>query len=305
MSLALVRTARIAGKTIGANGETFQGGIEMRTSQRSGAVVSDSVGAITEPDGTFEFPNVPPGEYVVHAFKGQEAAFQFVSINGADVTGLVMQTSVGPSIRGHVTFENATTPNRFGFVISPVLADPEMAPFFGAQRNVEIRDDWSFDAVNISGPRLFRLARSPAGWALKAVRVNGADVTDTPTVFGSASDIEVVVTDQITEVSGSVSDARGLAVADYTAIVFATDRRLWYDGSRFFSVSRPREDGTFSIRGLPPGEYFVAAVDRIPGTEADGEWQDPELLESITNRAQTITLTDGQKVAVTPRLIVR
>ena len=121
----------------------------------------------------------------------------------------------------------------------------------------------------------------------------------------SSADVEVVLTDQITEVSGSVSDGRGQSVADYSAIVFATDRRLWYDGSRFFKASRPREDGTFAIRGLPPGEYFLAAVDRIPGTETDAEWQDPELLESIANRAQTLRLNEGQKVVVAPRLIVR
>ena len=282
----------------------------MRASQRSGAVVSDSVGARTEPDGTFEFPNVPPGEYVVHAFRGLEVAWQFVTINGTDVTDLVVQTSMGPIVRGRVTFEGASAPNwRLGFQISPVLADPELASFFGGQRSVEIHDDWLFEADNISGPRLFRLARSPAGWALKAVRVNGVDVTDTPLVFGpalqSSAEVEVVLTDQVTEVSGSVSDGRGQSVADYSAMVFATDRRLWYDGSRFFQASRPREDGTFSIRGLPPGEYFVAAVDRILGTEADAEWQDPEFLDSVASRAQTLTLNEGQKAVLIPRLIVR
>jgi hypothetical protein len=48
--------------------------------------------------------------------------------------------------------------------------------------------------------------------------------------------------------------------------------------------------GTFSIGGLPPGEYWVAAVERIPGTPTSGAWQDPALLETLSARAIRATL---------------
>ena len=59
------------------------------------------------------------------------------------------------------------------------------------------------------------------------------------------------------------------------------------------------------IGNLPPGEYYVAAVDWMQGTEGFGEWQDPAFLNAIAPRATRVTLTEGQAVSITPRLIVR
>jgi hypothetical protein len=308
-SLVPVRTARISGKTVAADGEPFQGGIQMRPSRRSGAVSTDSVGARTEPDGTFEFPNVPPGEYVVHAFRGNnEYAWQFVAVNGADVTGIIMQTATGSTISGRLTFEGGV-PNRSGIEIVPVPVDPDLAPFNSNAGSADIHEDWTFEINNVSGPRRLRLERAPAGWTLQAVRVNGIDATDAVLNVGAKdqplSDVEIVLTNRLTELSGSVTDARGQPIADCTVMVFAVDRQLWYDGSRFFMATRPSRDGTFALRGLPPGEYFLAAVDRIPGTETATEWQDPEFLDSISQSAMRVTLTEGQKLAVSSRVIVR
>src|SRR5207237_10419834 len=97
-----VRTARIAGKTVTSSGEPFRGAIELRASRRSGSIVSASVGARTEPDGSFEFPNVAPGEYVVQALRGNEVAWQFVTVNGTDITGLIVRTLAGSTVRGRV-----------------------------------------------------------------------------------------------------------------------------------------------------------------------------------------------------------
>ena len=87
--------------------------------------------------------------------------------------------------------------------------------------------------------------------------------------------------------------------------MYSTDPDRWYYGSRFVNFTRPRPDGTFAISGLPPGEYYVAAVDRMRGTEANGEWQDPELLQSLAPRASRVTLSEGQELPVDLRLIVR
>ncbi len=309
-SLVPVRTARISGKTIGADGVPFQGGIQMRPSRRSGAVSADAVGARTEPDGTFEFPNVAPGEYVVHAFRANsEYAWQFVSVNGADVSGVIMQTVRGSTIAGRITFEGGGAPSRSSLEIVPVPVEPDLAPFNGGPGRADIQDDWTFEIANISGPRRLRLGRAPAGWTLHAVRVNGIDATDAVLNVGARdlplTDVEIVLTNRLTEISGRTTDARGQPIADCTVIVFAVDRQLWYDGSRFFMASRPSGDGSFALRALPPGEYFLAAVDRIPGADTATEWQDPEFLESISRSATRVTLTEGLKLPVSAKVIVR
>ena len=102
---------------------------------------------------------------------------------------------------------------------------------------------------------------------MKAVRLNGRDITDTPLPFGtkddSLTDVEVVVTNRAREIAGTVTDGRGQPTADYTVIVFATDRGRWYSQSRFMAFARPGPDGAFAVRGLPRADYLVVAVDRM------------------------------------------
>jgi hypothetical protein len=64
-----------------------------------------------------------------------------------------------------------------------------------------------------------------------------------------------------------VQDASGLAASDYFILVFSTDERAWYQRSRAVAQTRPASDGKFVIRGLPAGEYFLAAVTDVQREE--------------------------------------
>jgi hypothetical protein len=115
---------------------------------------------------------------------------------------------------------------------------------------------------------------------LKTVFVNGVDVTDQPLPFGapqqSLDGVEIVLTDKLTELGGTVTRAQGQA-GDSTLLIFPMDRARWYPGSRFFYRGRSNPDGTFVIRGLPPGEYHVTAMlnSNVP-SDGDDAWQDPQ-----------------------------
>lgn len=150
--------------------------------------------------------------------------------------------------------------------------DLDLGPPPGTYR-AKINDDFRFEYVGLFGPLLIRPTGGPE-WMLKSVRAGGADITDTPTLFGtqdqSLTDVDVVLTNRGAEVSGAVSDARGRAVDACTAIVFAADRERWRRQSRFVKAARCGPDGVFSVRGLPASAYFVAAVDRIQSVRVIG-----------------------------------
>ena len=55
-------------------------------------------------------------------------------------------------------------------------------------------------------------------------------------------------------------------------------------------TTRPATDGAFSVRGLPPGEYFLAALADLE----PGEWNDPTLLERLVRSSANVTLRDGE-----------
>lgn len=308
-ALVPARTARVSGTRVTPSGEPFQGAIQMRQTRRSSPVAGDSFGARTWPDGRFEFPNLAPGEYVIDAQYNNLHALEIVSVNGADVTGLILQASTGSTISGRVTFDAAEGPNPRVLEITPMPVDPDLTPFLGGNGGAGVGPDGTFEIANIVGPRRIRLTRAPAGWGLKHVLVNGVESTDTVFPFGtkdqSLKNVEVVLTNQLTEISGGVTDARKQPVSEYAVVVFATDRDRWYEGSRFFTLARPRGDGTYAVRRLPAGDYYIAALDRVQGTNADGEWQDPEFLDALSRRATRVTLGEGQRVALPLTLTAR
>jgi len=315
-SLSRTPTAAVSGVARNSAGEPITGGLLLSSSRRSAAVATTPVGARIQPDGSFEFPNVAPGQYVVQAYKGRvrssmegEFAALGVTVNGTNVKDLLVQTSPGSTIAGRITFDGAWAPAARNFELSAVPADADLAPLDGNFARADIHNDWTFEMAGISGPRRLRLLRAPRGWGLKQIVIDGVDVTDTPLPFGSKSqslsDVEVVLTERITEIAGTVFDDRGRSVADARVVAFAADRDLWYDRSRFAKIAASDANGVFSIRDLPPGPYFVAAVDRRRASEDNGEWLDPDLLDSLTPGAARITLSEGQSISANPTLRAR
>ena len=313
MKLSRTKAARVSGMRFDEAGDPAGGIITLTPSRRSGSVASTPVSASTQADGSFEFPNVPPGEYVLQASTSRssfmtegEFASMFVTVNGVDVTGLVIRTSSGSTIRGRVRIEGSTKPRLWSeLTVAALPVDVDRSPLTVTPANAGVGADWTFEMAEISGPRVLRLSTGPPGWMLKTVMLNGIDVTDTPLPFGakeqSIEDLELILTDRVTELSGVVNDARGRGVADTPVIVFAAARDRWVPASRFVATTRSDRSGTFSVRRLPPGEYFVAPVDRM----LDGEWQDPNLLELLMPSAAKVTLDESQRLFVTARLIVR
>ena len=103
----------------------------------------------------------------------------------------------------------------------------------------------------------------------------------------------LTVTDQISEIGGTLTDAMGKPGADETIIIVSTDDRHWTPGSRRIAYTRARYDGQYVVRNLPSGTYMIAVV-----TDLDfGMQYDVELLKSIAATASTrVTIADGEKV---------
>jgi hypothetical protein len=130
------------------------------------------------------------------------------------------------------------------------------------------------------------------GWTLKSVTINGRDVTDTPLTLRSGetvANVQIVFTDKLNEISGTITDANGAAVPDYTVLAFPTDSSIWRPQARQIMTARPDQTGKYRIRGLPPGEYYLVTVD--PAEQ--GEWFEPAYLDEHRAGAARLTLGDG------------
>jgi len=120
----------------------------------------------------------------------------------------------------------------------------------------------------------------------------------TPFAQGAPSSVSAAI-------SGHVTDATSAPVSNYTVVVFPTDRTKWSVTPRLLKLARPAEDGSFEVRSLPPGEYWVAATDPVDGADVSGDWLKTETLERLSFRATRVTLTERQRVMTVLRLIRR
>jgi protocatechuate 3,4-dioxygenase beta subunit len=314
VAMSRTRTARISGQLLDSTGaSTIGGSLNLMPSQRAATATDVSIGARIQPDGRFEFANVAPGQYVIQSYRGRTKGWvegEFgtlpVSVDGADVTNLVLQTSSGSTIHGRITFDShdpSKRPSARDMDIVPAPVDFDLSP--PSVASAEIHDDWSFDLAGVNGPRRLQL-RAPADWMLADVRVNGISVVDRPLSFGRADqslrDVEVLLTDRISELAGTVTTDRREPAAGATVLLFATDRSRWYPSSRFLRAAIAGTGDVFLMRGLPFGTYYIAAVGRLPDEGPDA-WQDPDFLNRLLTRASTITVRDDQKQTVDLRLV--
>ncbi|MGE0444848.1 MAG: carboxypeptidase regulatory-like domain-containing protein [Vicinamibacterales bacterium] len=305
-------TFRVAGRVLDAGGQPRAGGnLQMYPSFTGSGVASVSVNARMTADGSFEFPNVAPGQYVIQAYRGRTGAGaegEFgavrVAVADRDVTGLLLQTSTGSTIAGRVVLDplaaSRTVPGA-GIEVSPVPADFDTAPSRN-WANAPVAADGRFLISGVSGPRRLLVTRLPPGWRVVAVRANGTDVTDRPIAFGAArqsiTNVEVVLTDIVPVVSGRISDARGRPRAGVAVVAFPRQRDRWFPFAPYFGRTSTAADGTFRIEGLPPGGYYVTPLASLPDG-GDDAWQDPALLDTLAARAASAVLGESGGVSVT------
>jgi hypothetical protein len=264
------------------------------------------------------FNNVPPGDYVVQAIGSPpvvdgrmagspEFVAQFVTVTDTDPPPLSLTTSRGATLRGRIRFEGAP-PTRVTLNAAP--ADFDRAPMVGfGTVGFTMEPDGTFEYQRLTGPRRLVLGSAVPSMFLKSATIRGQDAADVPFDFGFVEavfdDVEVVVSAAGATINGSATDERGGPASEYSVIVFPTQRDKWYTASRFLKLGRPMQDGTFRVEGLPPGDYWFAAVDRVEAAGASGEWQDPAVLESLVPRANRVTLGEGESHAAVLRVIRR
>ena len=322
ITLTPTRLATISGVAVDGQGRPMTTG-SVFTVPRGGVVGTGGVGGPLRPDGSFMIPNVPPGEYMVRANAPRqgppapgtamgppEFSVAVVAVNGDDVTGIRLAPAVPVFVSGRVSFDDAAAAqsirtSNVRISAQPLSQDDALGVGLGGAVAGQLREDFTFEVKTAAGLVAMRVfvpgqAGAAAAWQLKSIRANGVDVTDAGVDVGSqgASGIEIEMTNRLQQVAGAVADARGVAVKDYAVALFPLDRSRWGAATtRYFAIGRPGDEGRFKVLTLPPGEFYVIALD---GLSAD--WEDPETLERLSRQASTFVLTPGDTRTLDLRL---
>jgi hypothetical protein len=272
-------------------------------------------GGSTGNDGTFQLMNVPPGEYVLDvrprmmgrgsgAMADAEFASMPVTVGGEDVTNLMVVTGRGATISGRVIFEGGTQQTAAQEMSGPIglrvmftSTDTNAPmPMMAGPDNGAIGPDGQFQLTGVTGRGTFRVSTSPQ-WSVKSVRLEGVDITDTPQDIRTGSqlsNLEIVITNVQSTVSGTVRTPAGDLAKDYVVVFFPATLRDGDIATRFVRTARPDQDGKYQIKGLPPADYFAIAVESL---EQGGQW-DPDFQQRAKPRGKSVTVREAQAVTL-------
>ena len=255
--------------------------------------------------GTFEIVGVPPGEYKLQAPGPQESVTVPIVVNSVDISGMLLTTSAGWTLRGNVVIDSdePSALRRNQVTIAPVLmaGRTNMGMSGGAVTRQAVNDDWSFFVSGVVGAARLRI-NVPERWVVKAVLQAERDVADLPFDLKSGEELgglQVVLTDRTATVTGQLLDGKDNVSADGTVLLFPADSASWYEGSRFVRVARPDQQGRYRIPGVLSGEYLAVAVDYVE----DGLWNDPEFLASMRPHAQRVAVKEATPMTLPLKVV--
>ncbi len=261
-----------------------------------------------QPDGSFVIHDVPPGAYTAvtaprlpFGTADDRAAFLARSEYGeadvdvdGDVSGLVIRTQPGTTLRGRLVVDGDATALRGRDVrVHATSIDPSGR--WNRQVRGRVLPDLTFEVTGVRGRAVLRLGNAPDGWWTRTVRVGRVDATDGYD-FGVArtvTQVEVVVSTTPSGLRGRVVDREHTGTPDAVIVGFDDDERKWGRAvvANTFMV-RPVEDGTWSVDMIRPGAYRLVA---LPAAAVRGDdIGDPEYLRQLHPRGRTVVIGEGE-----------
>jgi hypothetical protein len=252
--------------------------------------------ARTDANGRFSFSEVTPGSYIIAARSAAPMAWAQadLDIQGEDVRGVSIGLQEAFTISGVIRLEGTSTPPSFTSVrvtLAPQTSGGGVV--ISSSTSAAPTEDGHFTITGVS-PGRYRVSAFLPGpgnaptWMMHSSTLGGQDAHDSYVdVRQSLTDASIVLTDQFSVLSGHARPGS-------TVTVFSTDHAQWYQGSHRMVVTRAAADGSYTIRNVPAGEYYVADVD----DPEPGQISDPAFLETLTSAATKIAIADGEKKIV-------
>lgn len=291
---------RVRGRVVDneAQGETRFGVSAIRTDES----MRGGLGGSTRPDGNFEIGGLTVGTYVLAATsyggRGQPGQRR-VGIARVDVSanleGVVIEIKSGFKAGGSVKVTGGESGkiNVKSLNVALTPADAGMMVFGGPSR-VVVNEEGDWEADNVA-PGIYRVQvfnRTAGAYAyLASVTLNGQDYfgKDIDMTAGPPGPIQITMSTDVAVISGKIEAAgEGEAETRPTVVAVAVDQRVRLVDPAW--ATQAKEDGSYTLTGLRPGEYLMFAFNEYQF----GVLDDPEVLKKLESKAVKVKVAAGE-----------
>lgn len=338
------RGLRVSGTVAGPDGPAPHVGMRLSAAAAEDVIDSlETAGTVSDGNGAFMFPAVPPGQYVLRVSRvprpppvlddinrttmvaagggtvitssgpagGPAPAPPItpdptlcaqvpVIVGDRDVANVIVPLAPGPRVTGRLEFDGTAEKPSLTFLTTVrILLEPadgsRLQDSTLSFQTGHPNEDGTFSTYGVPpGRYVLRLPSMFGGWTFKSAMYQGRDLSDTPIDLArDAAGVVITLTDRPASLAGSVRTSQG-PDGDAIVVVYPVDSAAWSASgvtSRRMRTARAAKDGSYSINGLPAGEYYVVAVKE----DMVGEWQDPALLEALASLAHQVRIIDGER----------
>jgi protocatechuate 3,4-dioxygenase beta subunit len=276
-------------------------------------------------DGNFEFLNVLPGVYVIGPalnvmFGGVDQndgapkklfGRYVVTVSNENISDIVVSFGSGSSLTGIIHAEtNAAPPTQESTAgTSPQPSTPLPSVRLVAEDNTinaysaRTAADGTFELHDLA-PERYRVTVNgiPDGTYVKAVRFGDQDITHAvlDLTAGSPGSLDIVLSPNAADVSGTVLNEKGDAVADASVTLGPMSPETAAQ-TQFFRQTRTDQNGRFTMKSLPPGDYRVIAWEDVDPNLV----QDPEFRARFDGNSATVKLSESSHETTDPKLVSR
>lgn len=270
--------------------------ITVRPSQGSGPAQIVR-GFSSDADGRFTFRIGAVGSFQVYAqFPPGNPTLQSqiaeVQLSESDVTDVQLNLAPGEELSGSLKMSGEAPGQKT--TVKLEVAD-RGGPGTSAITSAEVDKLGSFHLVGVL-PGRYRLEVEPMPERafLASVMLDGKIVDDTGFDFsrgGSGARLQIAISRNAGEISGSVVDRNGAPLASALAAVL-----VWKNAAQVKPEFNMLAGGRYDLKGLRPGKYLILAVDAYDFTSLAGAKDQDEFAKALRAAAEEIEVAEGGRV---------
>jgi len=312
LTLPLVSGMRVTGLLTGPDGPAPNHGLRLWPAPASdGGAEIPIAYATTDSGGRFAFLGVPPGAYVIRAYRVQPTGPLFipptaggppgtrvetvdpsasplpswfgelaVTVGSSHVDGLVVKMQPGARVSGRIVFDGATPappPARLQQV--SISIRPQSGMLDGPPNDPRANAQGEFASQGFAPGRYVVQNVTPPGpeWTLAAIRFGATDAARQALAIGAEDvpDVVITFTDKVITLTGDVRAVQGGGADGATVVAFPLDYQAWIRSGmspRQTATALTSPTGAFQLKLPLSGDYLVVAIPAEIAPEIDAEF---------------------------------